>query len=72
MNKSIWKSPVFMDISSWVDGALCLNGRKTSVPVHADKTLRRGLLASILKDARLSPEEFRNLGLSSCKNARTP
>ncbi|HVA29035.1 MAG TPA: type II toxin-antitoxin system HicA family toxin [Candidatus Baltobacteraceae bacterium] len=35
------------------------DGRKSSVPIHAGKTLRRGLLASILKDDRLSVEEFR-------------
>lgn len=37
------------------------DGRKTSVPVHAGKTLRRGLLASILNDVRLSAEELRRL-----------
>ncbi|MHB8178052.1 MAG: type II toxin-antitoxin system HicA family toxin [Vulcanimicrobiaceae bacterium] len=37
------------------------DGRKSSIPVHAGKTLRRGLLASILKDVRLSIEELRQL-----------
>ncbi len=37
------------------------DGRKSSIPVHAGKTLRRGLLASILKDVCLSIEELRQL-----------
>jgi len=31
-----------------------------SVPVHAAKTIGRGLLARLIKDAGLSREEFRN------------
>ncbi|HYL27158.1 MAG TPA: type II toxin-antitoxin system HicA family toxin [Candidatus Nitrosotalea sp.] len=37
------------------------DGRKTSIPVHSGKSLRRGLLAAILKDVRMSAEEFREL-----------
>lgn len=38
------------------------NGRVTlSVPAHAGRALKKGLLAALLKDAGLSPDEFRSL-----------
>jgi len=37
------------------------NGRVVTVPNHANKTLGKGLLLKILKDAELSKEEFINL-----------
>ena len=37
------------------------NGRVVTVPTHANKTLGKGLLLKILKDAELSKEEFIDL-----------
>jgi predicted RNA binding protein YcfA (HicA-like mRNA interferase family) len=37
------------------------NGRVVTVPNHANKTLGKGLLLKILKDAELSKEEFIDL-----------
>ena len=34
---------------------------RVAVPMHAGKTIKTGLLASILKDADLSVDEFRRL-----------
>ena len=34
------------------------DGRKTTIPVHKNKTLGRGLLRKILRDIELSPEEL--------------
>ncbi len=37
------------------------DGRKTTVPVHKGKTIGKGLLKKILKDADISVEELRKL-----------
>lgn len=37
------------------------DGRATVVPVHAGETLGPGLLASILRDLKLTREQFRKL-----------
>lgn len=37
------------------------DGRKTTIPVHKGKTISRGLLRKILRDIKLSPEEFLKL-----------
>ena len=37
------------------------NGRVVTVPTHANKTLGKGLLLKILKDAELSKEKFIDL-----------
>jgi predicted RNA binding protein YcfA (HicA-like mRNA interferase family) len=38
-----------------------LDGRSTVVPVHAGETLGPGLLASILRDVKLSRDELQRL-----------
>ena len=35
------------------------NGKRTTVPLHSSKTLGRGLLKQIMKDADISPEALR-------------
>lgn len=35
--------------------------RVTTVPVHAGKTIGRGLLRKILRDTELTPDDFTNL-----------
>lgn len=37
------------------------DGRTVSVPVYRSKTIKRGLLASILKDVGMTPDDLRNL-----------
>lgn len=37
------------------------DGRTTVVPVHPSKSIGIGLLRSILRDVKLSPEEFERL-----------
>ena len=37
------------------------DGRKTTIPVHKGKTIGKGLLRKIIKDADLSVEELRKL-----------
>jgi predicted RNA binding protein YcfA (HicA-like mRNA interferase family) len=37
------------------------DGRTVSVPVHGSRTLKRGLLASILYDAGMTYDDLRNL-----------
>lgn len=37
------------------------DGRTTVVPVHPSKSIGIGLLRSILRDVKLSPEEFEKL-----------
>lgn len=37
------------------------DGRTTVVPVHSGETLGPGLLAQILRDSELSPEDLRQL-----------
>jgi len=37
------------------------DGRKTVVPVHGNENLSRGLLAEILKQAKITREEFEKL-----------
>ncbi|MEX2017455.1 MAG: type II toxin-antitoxin system HicA family toxin [Candidatus Pacearchaeota archaeon] len=37
------------------------DGRRTVVPVHADEKIGKGLLREILKQAKLSREEFEKL-----------
>ncbi|MBW4471818.1 MAG: type II toxin-antitoxin system HicA family toxin [Stenomitos rutilans HA7619-LM2] len=40
---------------------LHVDGRATVVPVHAGETIGTGLLSQILRDCKLTREEFRNL-----------
>ncbi len=35
-----------------------LDGRTTSVPIHAGESIGRGLLREILADIKMTPEEF--------------
>ena len=35
------------------------DGRKTSIPIHPGEKVGKGLLAKILKDTNLSPEELK-------------
>ncbi|MBI4163468.1 MAG: type II toxin-antitoxin system HicA family toxin [Candidatus Aenigmarchaeota archaeon] len=37
------------------------DGRKTTVPVHGNELLGRGMIKEILKQIRLSREEYENL-----------
>ncbi len=37
------------------------DGRKTTIPIHKGKTISRGLLRKILRDIKLSPEDFLKL-----------
>ena len=37
------------------------DGRGTSVPFHAGEDIGRGLLRAILRQVRISPEEFKKL-----------
>jgi len=37
------------------------DGRVTTVPVHAGKTIGRGLLRKILRDTELTPDNLTNL-----------
>ena len=37
------------------------DGRSTSVPVHAGRTLKRGTLAAVLHDADMTPDDLRRL-----------
>jgi predicted RNA binding protein YcfA (HicA-like mRNA interferase family) len=37
------------------------DGRVTSVPVHSDEIIGPGLLATILRDIEMTPEEFSDL-----------
>jgi predicted RNA binding protein YcfA (HicA-like mRNA interferase family) len=37
------------------------DGRRTVVPVHSGETIGRGLLAQILRDCQITPEEFKSL-----------
>lgn len=37
------------------------DGRRTSIPVHARKALKRGMLASILRDVRMNADDLRTL-----------
>jgi predicted RNA binding protein YcfA (HicA-like mRNA interferase family) len=37
------------------------DGRSTSVPVHAGRTLKRGTLAAILADADMTADDLRRL-----------
>lgn len=37
------------------------DGRSTVIPIHLGKDIGRGLLRSILKDLKMSPEEFQKL-----------
>jgi len=36
-------------------------GRRTTVPVHGNQTLKVGTLRSILRDVEISPAEFERL-----------
>ena len=38
-----------------------VDGRGTTIPVHAGETIGPGLLARILRDCELTREQFRNL-----------
>lgn len=38
-----------------------IDGRRTVVPVHSGETLGRGLLAQILRDCKLTKDEFSQL-----------
>jgi predicted RNA binding protein YcfA (HicA-like mRNA interferase family) len=38
-----------------------IDGRRTVVPVHRGETIGRGLLAQILRDCDLSPEDIQDL-----------
>ncbi len=37
------------------------DGRKTTIPSHKGKTIGKGLLRKILRDAELTPEDLREL-----------
>jgi predicted RNA binding protein YcfA (HicA-like mRNA interferase family) len=37
------------------------DGRRTTVPIPASQDIGRGLLRKILKDIKVTPEEFKNL-----------
>ena len=37
------------------------DGRRTTIPIHPGQDIVRGLLRKILKDIKLSPEEFKKL-----------
>jgi predicted RNA binding protein YcfA (HicA-like mRNA interferase family) len=37
------------------------DGRRTTIPIHPGQDIGRGLLRKILKDIKLSPEEFKKL-----------
>jgi predicted RNA binding protein YcfA (HicA-like mRNA interferase family) len=37
------------------------DGRCTVVPIHRGETIGRGLLAQILKDCEITPEDLRNV-----------
>jgi predicted RNA binding protein YcfA (HicA-like mRNA interferase family) len=37
------------------------DGRRTTIPMHPGQDIGRGLLRKILKDIKLTPEEFREL-----------
>jgi predicted RNA binding protein YcfA (HicA-like mRNA interferase family) len=37
------------------------DGRRTTVPIHAGQDIGRGLLRKILKDIKVTTEEFKNL-----------
>ena len=37
------------------------DGRCTVVPVHAGETIGRGLLAQIMRDCEISPEDLKNI-----------
>jgi predicted RNA binding protein YcfA (HicA-like mRNA interferase family) len=37
------------------------DGRWTTVPMHKGKELGKGILRKILKDAKITPQEFENL-----------
>ncbi|MEL7225321.1 MAG: type II toxin-antitoxin system HicA family toxin [Cyanobacteria bacterium P01_D01_bin.36] len=37
------------------------DGRKTVVPVHSGETIGKGLLSQILRDCKLTKDEFRQL-----------
>ncbi len=37
------------------------DGRRTVVPVHSGETIGRGLLTRILRDCRITRDEFRSL-----------
>lgn len=37
------------------------DGRKTTIPFHQGKTIGKGLLRKILRDAELTPEDLREL-----------
>ena len=37
------------------------DGRTVTVPIHSGKDIGRGLLRKILRDAELTPDEFREL-----------
>ena len=37
------------------------DGRRTTVPIHTGQDIGRGLLRKILRDIKVTPEEFKNL-----------